>query len=147
MIQCTMEKWQILLTFLVDIFCNSPVNKYMLKVNNRNTRKKCDLFPKLTKKTLERHHWRRSGVFFVNFEHILHLSLMFLFLMFANSAWISKTGLFLQRLSIKKFWKSYYSLSSYYYSYQSANRIVPHFVWHFIVWLRIPWIIAYLLLL
>ena len=29
---------------------------------------------KLTIKTSERRHWRRSGVFIVNFEHILHLT-------------------------------------------------------------------------
>ena len=35
---------------------------------------------KLTIKTLERRHWRRSGVFIVNFEHILHLAPVFLLL-------------------------------------------------------------------
>ena len=40
----------------------------MLKVNNRNTRTKCEICPKLTIKTLERHWWRRFGVFIVNFE-------------------------------------------------------------------------------
>ena len=35
---------------------------------------------KLTVKTLERRHWRRSGVFIVNFEHISHLVLVFLLL-------------------------------------------------------------------
>ena len=33
---------------------------------------------KLTVKTPERHHWRRSGVFIVNFQHISHLVLMIL---------------------------------------------------------------------
>ena len=41
-----------------------PAGIYLLKVNNRNTR------------TL--HHWRRSGIFIVNFEHISHLVLVFL---------------------------------------------------------------------
>ena len=35
---------------------------------------------KLTIKTLEQHHWRRSGIFIVNFEHISHLVLVFLLL-------------------------------------------------------------------
>ena len=35
---------------------------------------------KLTIKTPERSHWRRSGVFIVNFEHILHFVLVFLLL-------------------------------------------------------------------
>ena len=34
--------------------------------------------PKLTIKTPKRRHWRRSGVFIVNFEHISHLVLAFL---------------------------------------------------------------------
>ena len=52
---------------------------YLLKVNNRNTRTRCEICSKLTIKTPER-HWRRSGVFIVNFEHISHLVLMFLLL-------------------------------------------------------------------
>ena len=35
---------------------------------------------KLTIKTLERRHWRRSGVFIVNFEHTSHLAAVFLLL-------------------------------------------------------------------
>ena len=50
---------------------------YMFKVNNRNTRTKCEIYSKLTIKTPERSHWRRSGVSIVNFEDILHLVLVF----------------------------------------------------------------------
>ena len=42
----------------------------MFQVNNRNTRAKCKLCSKLTIKMhwhLERRHWRRSGIFIVNF--------------------------------------------------------------------------------
>ena len=42
-----------------------PVGIYLHQVNNRNA---------------ERRHWRRSGVFVVNFEHISHLNLVFLLL-------------------------------------------------------------------
>ena len=52
----------------------------MFKVNNRNTRKRCEMCSKLTIKTPERCHRRRSGVFIVNFEHILHHFLVFLLL-------------------------------------------------------------------
>ena len=45
----------------------SPAANYMLKVNNRNTRARCEIC---------------SGVFIVNFEHISHLVLVFLFLTF-----------------------------------------------------------------
>ena len=34
------------------------------------------MYSKLTIKTPKRHHWRRSGVFIVNFEHISHLVLL-----------------------------------------------------------------------
>ena len=52
---------------------NFPPNIYQFKVNNRNTRKKCEICSKLTIKTPKRRHWHRSGVFVVNFEHISHL--------------------------------------------------------------------------
>ena len=61
----------------------SPVGNYMLKVNNRNTKARCEKCSKLNIKTPERRqrrHWRNSGVFTVNFEHISHLVLVFLLL-------------------------------------------------------------------
>ena len=53
---------------------------YLLKVNNRNTRVRCEICSKLTIKIPERRQWRRSDVFIVNFEHISHLNLVFLLL-------------------------------------------------------------------
>ena len=52
----------------------------MLKVNNRNTRTMCEICSKLAIKIPERRHRRRSGIFIVNFEHISHDVLVFLFL-------------------------------------------------------------------
>ena len=52
----------------------------MFKVSNRNTRTRSEICSKLTIKTPEQRHWRRSGVFIVNFEHISHLALLFLLL-------------------------------------------------------------------
>ena len=49
------------------------MGNYLLKVNNRNTRTRCEICSKLTIKTPERRQWRRSVVFIVNFEHISHL--------------------------------------------------------------------------
>ena len=57
-----------------------PTGNYMFKVNDRNTRSKCEICSKLTIKTPERSHSRRSGVFIVNSEHISHLVLVFLLL-------------------------------------------------------------------
>ena len=41
----------------------------MFKVNNRNTKTRCEICSELTIKTAERRQWGRSGVFLVNFEH------------------------------------------------------------------------------
>ena len=56
----------------------NPPGKYMLKVNNRNTR--CEMCSKLIKKRPERHHLPYSRVFIVNFERISHLVLVLLLL-------------------------------------------------------------------
>ena len=53
---------------------------YLLKVNYRNTRIRCEKCSKLTIKTSEQRHWHRSGVFIVNFEHTSHHLLVFLLL-------------------------------------------------------------------
>ena len=52
----------------------------MFKVNNRYTRTRCEICSKLTIKTPKRRHWRRFGVFIINFEHIPYLVLVFLLL-------------------------------------------------------------------
>ena len=57
-----------------------PANIYLIKVNNRNTRKRCEIFSKLTIKTPEWRRCRRSGVFIVNFENISQLFPVFLLL-------------------------------------------------------------------
>ena len=60
------------------LFSYFPAGICLLKGNNRNTRTRCEICSKLTIKTPERRHWRRSGVFIVDFEHISHLVLVFL---------------------------------------------------------------------
>ena len=82
-----------------------PANIYLLIVNNRNTRTRCKICSKLTRKTPEwrqnmfkvnkkdtrtpvkRRQWRRFDVFIVNFEYISHLVLVFLLLTFAG--WVN----------------------------------------------------------
>ena len=44
---------------------------HLLKVNNRNTRKRIEICSKLTVKTPKRRHRRHSGVIIVNFEHVI----------------------------------------------------------------------------
>ena len=54
---------------------------YLLKVNNTNTRTRCEICSKLTIKTPDQFHSRRfGGGFFVNFEHMSDLVLVFLLL-------------------------------------------------------------------
>ena len=48
-----------------------PAGIYLLKVNNRNTGTRCEIYSKLTIKIPEQHHWHRSGIFIVNFEHVI----------------------------------------------------------------------------
>ena len=57
-----------------------PANIYLFKVDNRNSRKRCEICSKVTIKAPELHHWRRFDVFVVNFEHSSHLFLEFLLL-------------------------------------------------------------------
>ena len=57
-----------------------PANIYFSKVSIRHTRKKCEIYSKLTIKTPEWHLWRGSVIFIVNFEPILHFSLVLLLL-------------------------------------------------------------------
>ena len=59
---------------------NMSLGIYLLKVNNKNTRTRCEICSKLTIKTPERCQWHHSGVFIINFEHISHLVLKFLFI-------------------------------------------------------------------
>ena len=60
--------------------CSGPVCIYLLKVNNRNTGRRCEISSKLTIKTPQKRHWRRSGVSIVNFDYISHLVLVLLLL-------------------------------------------------------------------
>ena len=64
--------------FIAKIGSSHPVNIYLFKVDNRNTKKRCEICSKVTIKTPEQCQGRRSCVFIVNFEHILHLFLVFL---------------------------------------------------------------------
>ena len=57
--------------FKKNLFIYIPVNIYLFKFINRNARKRCEIYSKLTVKTSERR--RRSGVFIANFYHISHL--------------------------------------------------------------------------
>ena len=57
-----------------------PAGIYLLKVDNRNTKTRCEICSKITKKTRKRRHGSHSGVFIVKFEHNSHLVLVLLLL-------------------------------------------------------------------
>ena len=61
-------------------FWQIPAGICLLKVNNKNTRTECEICSELTVKTPERRQWIPSGVYIVNFEHILYFALVFLLL-------------------------------------------------------------------
>ena len=60
---------------------------YLFKGSDVSTRTLCEICSHLRIKTPERRHWRRSGVFIVNFEHVSPIFLMFILLILNN--WMS----------------------------------------------------------
>ena len=58
-------------------YTDYPSSIYVFKVNNKNTLTVCEIFSKLTIKTPEQCHWRRSGVFIVNFEQMSYIVIIF----------------------------------------------------------------------
>ena len=70
---------------LLGIF---SVGIYLLKVFNESPRTIYYFCSKWTRETLERRHWRRSGVFVVNFEQISIIDLLFSLLA------LNKSGIF-----------------------------------------------------
>ena len=53
------------------LFLDLPAGIHLLKVKNGNLRTSCRICSKSTIKIPERRQWRRSGIFIVNFEHII----------------------------------------------------------------------------
>ena len=64
----------------ITLYKANSVGIYLLKVINRNTGTRCKICSKLAIKTPEQRHWRHSGVFIDNFEHISYPVLVFLLL-------------------------------------------------------------------
>ena len=67
----------------LDIF-QYPSKIYLFRFDNRSTRKRCETCSNLTIKTPEWSQWHRTGTFIVNFEHISHLFLLFLLLLWTS---------------------------------------------------------------
>ena len=61
------------LCFYMFYLCSEyvlPSGIYLLKVNIKNTRTRCEIRSKVTLKTPERPQWRRPGVFIVNLNQV-----------------------------------------------------------------------------
>ena len=60
------------LPYIINLTCIC-----LFEVNNGNTKTICEIYSKLTTKTPERRHRRPSGIFIVNVELVLHITLVF----------------------------------------------------------------------
>ena len=71
-----------------------PANIYLLKVNYKNTKKKCEICSKLTIEIPELHHWCLSDVFIVNLQHVSHnfFSVSIIDFEQVNARWISTSS-------------------------------------------------------
>ena len=119
--------------FFGNILTTIPftANISLFKVGNRKSRKRCEIYSKLTIKTPKRRHWRRFGVFIVNFEHMSLLFLVFLLLTLNKEVLV---GLFhqyqLHRISFKNFSLDCFASSKtffswfYYFDILHANKIM-----------------------
>ena len=61
---------KVLLTFVFTVHSKIHLTFFLFKVNNRSSRKWCEICSNLTIKTTERRELRRPYVFVVNFENI-----------------------------------------------------------------------------
>ena len=61
---------KVLLTFVFTVHSKIHLTFFLFKVNNRSSRKWCEICSNLTIKTIERRELRRPYVFVVNFENI-----------------------------------------------------------------------------
>ena len=59
---------------------NTLIGLGLLNISKRNIKRNFEICLKLTIKTPDRRHWRRSGIFTVSFEQISHHALVFLLL-------------------------------------------------------------------
>ena len=110
---------------------------YLFKCNNKATRKRCEICPRSTKKTPERHEfkwthsWRYSGVFLFNLTQILLVVLLFLILslnywmllptscFYGSSQWLFKVRITCKRASFFKNQNQIWLSVSYHFCYPS----------------------------
>ena len=64
---CILHASVTMMNYLYNLDIGIPVSIYLFKVNNRNTRKMCEICSKLTIRTPERLQGRPFGVFIIKF--------------------------------------------------------------------------------
>ena len=96
------EIWNEIISFLTKKhffhkLIHTPVNLSaiicLFKLNNRNIRKKWEIYLKLAIKTQEKHQWRRSDIFIANVVHISHFYLVFFFSWRWTGKWLQECKL------------------------------------------------------
>ena len=98
----------------------------MFKVNNRSNRKRSKICSKLTKKTIERGQWCRSGVFIVNFEHISYIFLVFQLLALILKV-LSKYGR--QNMTDKK-WRAEFKFDSFFMNQELLGKRLKNYYFY-----------------
>ena len=105
----SLEARQFLSRFFIDVQnlgCTAdPVNVYLFKVNNGNTRIMYGLCSKLTINTPEQRQWRHSSVFIVNFKQISHNVLVFPSFTLKGQIPVKKAAFILDVFSKIIYWK------------------------------------------
>ena len=82
-----------------------PANIYLFKVNNGNTRTKCEICSKLTIKTLGQRKRHRCGVFIIDFEQISHIVWLMFSLLTLNKCLLYSRHFF-SKISVAHLWQS-----------------------------------------
>ena len=76
--------------------CTVPANIYLLQINNRNTRTRCEIYSKLAIKTPERHHiLKRFSFYLLQLRLFKNVENCFLF--YIKSSFVLKIFKFLSR--------------------------------------------------
>ena len=78
----SLDKYLFIDIFIDLALISSQLTVACWKAAIETLKKRCEICSKVTRKTPEWRQWRRSDVFNVNFEHVLHLFLIFLLLIF-----------------------------------------------------------------
>ena len=105
----------------------------MFKVKKKTTKTRCEICSELTIKTAKRRYFRLSGVLIVNFEHILHLVLVFSVLILNRKCRLASvvfTSIFAEAVTQRCFSRKVF----YEYLISLQQNII-----HAKVWLQLYW--------